>query len=65
MLGENFYILPSSIHEVILLRESFAEDAEYLRWMIQEVNATEVAPEEILSDRAYYYDRETDTIIEC
>ena len=56
-LGENFYILPSSVHEILLLPDSGAEDARYLREMIREVNATQVEPEEVLSDNLYYFDR--------
>ena len=52
----NFYILPSSIHEVILLADTGAGSAGELREMIAEVNSTQVAPEEILSDSLYYYD---------
>lgn len=54
-IQENFYILPSSIHEVILLPESVVDDVEYVRNMIREVNATHVEPEEILSDSLYLY----------
>lgn len=51
-----FYILPSSIHEVILLQDKGLESPEKLREMIAEVNRTQVAPEEVLSDNLYYYD---------
>ena len=52
----NFYILPSSIHEVILLTDTGAESAGELKKMVTEVNRTQVAPEEVLSDSLYYYD---------
>lgn len=55
--GTNFYILPSSIHEVILLADSGTENPSRLREMIQEVNKTQVEPEEVLSDNLYYFDR--------
>lgn len=54
--GRNFYILPSSIHEVILLADNGFGSAGDLRRMITEVNSTQVAPEEVLSDSLYYYD---------
>ena len=54
--GGNYYILPSSIHEVILLKDGGAEDEERLKWMIQQVNQEIVDAEEILSDSLYYYD---------
>lgn len=55
--GKNLYVIPSSIHEVIVLPDSGQEDASSLREMVVEVNATQVEPEEILSDNVYYYDR--------
>lgn len=55
-LGGSFYILPSSIHEVILLKESGFEKIEGLKEMIREANDTQVAVEEVLSDYPYYYD---------
>ena len=54
--GKSFYILPSSIHELILVPDSGKEKPEELRRMVREVNAGHVAPEERLSDNIYYYD---------
>lgn len=54
---KNFYILPSSIHEVILLEAEGVEDAEILKTMIMDVNDTQVEPEEILSYNLYYFNR--------
>lgn len=65
LLKENFYLIPSSIHEMIVVRESSVEGIEYLNAMIREVNASEVNPEEVLADRAYYYDRKTETVSDC
>lgn len=56
-MGSDFFILPSSIHEVILLPDTGNEDYEKLRGMIREVNSTQMAPEEVLSDTLYRYDR--------
>jgi hypothetical protein len=57
-LGGSFYVLPSSIHEVILFKESGHENTKGLKEMIREANDTQVATEEILSDYPYYYDAE-------
>lgn len=54
--GGDFYVLPSSIHEVILLDGGAQEDAGFLRKMIRDVNDTQVEPEEVLSYSLYYYD---------
>lgn len=61
-LGANMFILPSSIHEVILLPDIGIEDAAELRRMVSEVNDTQLTPEEVLSDSVYYYDWEKDEI---
>ena len=61
-MGENLYILPSSIHEVILLLERDAGDVRELCYMVKETNRTAVDPEEVLSDHVYYYDRQEDKI---
>lgn len=53
----DLYILPSSIHEVILLPDSGKENPDDLKSMIVQVNRTQVAPEEVLSDSLYRYDR--------
>ena len=49
-----YYILPSSIHEVILLPEQKPVEQEELNDMIREINLTQVPEEEVLSDCAYY-----------
>ena len=60
--GSDFYILPSSVHETLLVPVSKDMDVEYLRNMVREVNATQVAPEEVLSDNVYVYHRADDRI---
>lgn len=53
-----FFILPSSVHEVILLADSGQEDPKSLSGMVREVNRENVPEEEFLSDHVYYYDKE-------
>lgn len=55
---ENYFILPSSIHEVIILPESKALPKDEMECVIREVNETQVQAEEFLSNHAYYYDRQ-------
>ena len=57
-IGKNYFILPSSIHEVIILPENGGEDYEGMREMIREINETQVEDQEILSDNLYYFDRQ-------
>lgn len=61
-VGSDFYILPSSIHETLLIPANSDMDIEYLRDMVRTVNRTEVAPDEILSESVYYYNRLTDRV---
>ncbi len=51
----DFYILPSSVHEIIFLKKTDCREAEYLKKMVKEVNDTQVEPEEILSYEVYWY----------
>lgn len=63
ILGKEIIILPSSIHEVLLLPVIGIEGeiANYAK-MVQEVNDTHVLPEEILSYHVYRYSQDTGNI---
>ncbi len=52
---EGVTILPSSIHECILLRYTEDENEQDLNAMIEEVNRTQVAPEEVLGTHVFHY----------
>ncbi len=56
LFGSDYYILPSSIHETILVpageQTGMAGD---LAQIVQEVNQTAVPPEEFLSSHVYWY----------
>ncbi|MEG0924219.1 MAG: DUF5688 family protein [Anaerovoracaceae bacterium] len=56
--GENLFILPSSIHEVILVPESRKIPIENLRKMVVSINATQVKIREKLTDDVYVFDKE-------
>ena len=60
-LHDNLYILPSSIHEVLAL-PSRHFSPRLLEKMVKQVNATEVRPQDRLSEHVYSYDRYQDTI---
>ena len=55
-------ILPSSIHEVILLPLNGNEDFDSLRKMVHLINHTELPQEDFLSDNVYLYRRTTDCV---
>ncbi len=60
-LGMDYFILPSSIHEVILVPENRSRNEEsrvsleQLENMVREINETQVATEDVLSNRVYSY----------
>lgn len=61
--NSNFFILPSSIHEVILVMDNGNMDVESLINMVREVNDTQVSADEVLSYNIYYYDRFTKALM--
>ena len=52
---QGFYILPSSVHELLIVPKNMADET-YLEEMVQMINVTEVSPEEVLSDHVHTYD---------
>lgn len=60
---DDICILPSSVHEVILIPRRGERDFQRLNQMVQEVNETQVDPQEWLSDHVYLYERETGRIL--
>jgi hypothetical protein len=52
-LGTNLFLLPSSIHEIILVPDDHQQDVEELQKMVDTVNNTRVGPEDILSYSIY------------
>ena len=62
--GKDLYILPSSIHEVILLPADGTQESELLKMMVKEINQSQVEAEEVLSDSVYIYRLDKD-FIEC
>lgn len=56
-------ILPSSIHEVIVLPVGGEEQFDEMNKMIEEINKEQVADEEVLSNHFYYYDSSTEKLM--
>ncbi len=56
MIGGSYYVLPSSVNELILLPDDGETDPECLAALVRDVNRTVVRPDEWLSDNVYYYD---------
>ena len=60
--GKNIIILPSSIHEVILVPEQEDTDIEFLQNLVIDANKSAVGLIDLLSDSIYYYQLEKDEI---
>ena len=61
---EDLLLIPSSVHEWLILPKSRSAflDMEMMTRMIQEVNHTQLAPEDILAEHGYVYDFAEDKI---
>ena len=62
-LGSSLYIIPSSIHELLLLPVTNANESQDIKNMIREINDTQVKMEEILSYSLYLFDKEKEKIV--
>lgn len=61
-LDSDLYILPSSIHELILIPALENEEVETLREMVNQVNEESVENIDYLSDNVYRFNRNTEEI---
>lgn len=52
------YILPSSVHEIIIVPKDFGKTPKELGKMVRQTNKSDVEREEVLSDRVYEFDKE-------
>lgn len=57
-MNADLYVIPSSLHEVIIIPDSGQEDRDVMKNMIKEVNDKELEAEDILSYSLYRYDKE-------
>lgn len=62
-LGSNLYILPSSVHDVIILAANEDIDIRSLENMVRSVNEDQVEPFDRLSNQVYLYDKESKCIV--
>lgn len=61
-LGGAYYILPSSMHEVLLLAKDKDTDPSQLKEIVEEVNLTDAVSTDFLSNHVYEYDSDEDTV---
>lgn len=57
-LNSSIYIIPSSIHELIILKSETYPSVSFFTSLIREVNTTQVSHEELLSNHLYYYNKD-------
>ena len=61
-VNSDIFILPSSVHELLLIKASDGFEFSELISMVREVNATELSIDEVLSNNIYKYDRQNKRI---
>lgn len=61
----DFYILPSSVHETILIPKEMCSDYRELNQMVHDVNESAVEAEDWLSDHVYEYDSKSHELSRC
>ena len=59
VVGGNYYVIPCSIHEVLIMPDDGLVEPDALTEMIQSINASEVSLEDQLGDYPLYYDVRT------
>jgi len=62
-LGDDLYLIPSSVHEVLVIPVNSRLTREEVDAMVADVNRTVLRPEDILSDHVYIYRRHEDRIV--
>lgn len=58
MVQDDFYILPSSLHEVILKPKRGNGNWQELRQMVRDINENVLDAEDVLGDEVYLYERD-------
>lgn len=56
-LNSNFFVLPSSLHELIILKDDKTISSFCLCELVREINQTQVSEEDFLSNTVFYYNR--------
>lgn len=58
-LGGDYFVLPSSVHEVLIVPDQGILEYQELKDMVNDVNNTQVPPDEVLTGEVYSYDKES------
>ncbi len=63
VIGGDYYVIPSSVHELILFARDEDRNTGDIDDLIREVNTTQLSPDEVLSDHAYLYSASDEVLI--
>lgn len=63
VLRDDVWILPSSIHETILIPAGMSDDRDLLSAMVRDINKNYVALDEVLSDEVFFYDKKQNLLL--
>lgn len=58
-LGGDYFVLPSSVHEVLIVPDQGILEYQELKDMVNDVNNAQVPPDEVLTGEVYSYDKES------
>lgn len=59
LMGSGYYVLPSSVHECILVPDTAGHNEKDLCAMVREANRSVVEPKDVLSDNVYHFDKDS------
>ena len=62
VMGDDYYILPSSVHELLIIPAKGADSPEGMARMVRSINEDQVKKEERLGNRVLLYRREDRTL---
>lgn len=61
-LGGDYYVLPSSVHEVLIMPDNGQMTPMELAKMVKEINETQVAPQDRLCNKVFRFNVETNEL---
>ncbi|MBR2739867.1 MAG: hypothetical protein IKD87_04285 [Oscillospiraceae bacterium] len=62
VLGEDYYVLPSSVHEVLIMPQSSGLSTVQMMDMVENVNRAELSAEDKLADKVLLYRRDLERL---
>ena len=60
--GSDLFVLPSSVHEVILIPEKSNLNPQSFLDIVAEINHSQVPEEEVLADSVFFYNKKEDAL---